>query len=763
MGRPFLGAYLGGYAQSAGVAGLNGRFSWNGGPFIPDEQSFAGNGIVTGNLTGDPATNVGSFNWVTTLSAFDTSMDTAQPLTFGASVQINTNQTIAYLQAGPNGNCGQLLNACLNDAASTARTPNTISTDVTQIGGGTCVQYFQNCQVSTLLQQPGNSVMATNANPQGLSGGFCKDFPVGYTPSCNDVLPIFQQSAPDFSCACTSQSQTPFCQVYCPYILTAWQVDTGPTATCACASQTSVGAPNCTQNCLGQISAAQQAKGNGYTCGCPVNGALTPPQCAQNCGGLLPTFQAQYPNYTCTCPSGTAVVTNPVCVPTCSALAQSQQAADGPNYTCSCQDPASTTEQPSCPMNCGGMMATNSTYQTNANQVCSCPSGGNSVTTPSCVPTCGSQLASTTCALGSVAQCPNGNANTGTPQCVQQTCGTLQPTWGCPTNQVATCANSSALSNPVCQTTCGSQLSGTTCSAGSVAVCANGNNNPGTPTCQQQTCGTLQPTWGCQSGDVATCPSGTTATSNPVCAPTCGSQLASTSCAAGQLATCTAGNNSTTAPTCVQQACGSLLSTWSCSGGVTPTCPNGSAALSNPSCTPPTCQQKSAGMTCQAGYGIWCSSTYATPYCTANCYQILSFPQYNGLPYYCSTQLGVLPQPVNSSTNFTFLMNDSPCTDPNQVVSIYDPVCGQATKAICTYSISGGYQWYAYASNWYNGYPISGSTCFAKNYYTSYMSIPITNGRIANNLVPNACQYGLSYSVYPNMQVYGYGNNSGCN
>ena len=588
-GRPIVGASVGQ------------QYLWAGNTFIPDYAAYAGT-MVTNTLTVPPnltTTTVpvsenDTFNWVTTSNALQSNWSaepatSGNPDTFWASIQINTNQTIAYLQAGQMGNCGQLLNACLSDTSSTAVDPNTISTDITKIGGPDCVSYYAACQVSQLIQQSGNSVMTSQANPQGTTRGGCQVFPS--MPTCSQILPLFQKYAPLFSCSCdTTNANTPNCLVYCTNVLTAWQVDMGPTATCTCPGGSSgVGAPSCTQNCLGQLPGAQSAKGNGYTCGCAPNSGASAPVCQQNCGGLLPTFQAQYPNYTCTCPSGTAIVTNPVCVPTCAALAQSQQAADGPNYTCSCQNPQSSTEQPSCPMNCGGMMATNTAYQTNANQICSCASGNNSVTTPSCVPTCGSQLAATTCPAGSTAQCPSGNGNPGTPQCVQQTCGSLQATWSCPSNQVATCPLSTALSNPVCQPTCGSQLAGTTCSAGAVAFCAQGNSNPGTPTCQQQTCGTLQTTWSCPSGQIATCPSGTSASSNPVCQATCGSQLAGTTCSVGQVATCTAGNNSTTAPTCVQQACGTLQPTWSCTAPATAQCPSGSTALSNPVCSSPTC------------------------------------------------------------------------------------------------------------------------------------------------------------------------------
>jgi hypothetical protein len=413
-GRPIVGVSVGQ------------QYLWTGSDFIPDYATYAGTmiqKIVTSpNLTtaSSSYTANDTFNWITTGSALQTNWGSVNDDTFWASIQINTNQTIAFLQAGLSGNCEQLLNACQSDNGSTAIDPNTISTNITKIGGPDCVNYYGQCHVSQLIKQSGNMVMTSTANPQGTTPGGCQVFPS--QPTCNQVLPLFQKYAPLFSCSCLSQSQTPFCQVYCPNILTAWQIDMRPTATCSCASQTAVGAPNCTQNCLGQLPGVQSAKGNGYTCTCTPNNTNTAPNCQPNCGGLQPTFQAKYPDYSylCLCPSGTAVVTNPVCVPTCLFFEKNQQTALGANYTCSCQDPRSTTEQPSCPMNCGGYMATQPNYQTNANQVCSCPSGNSSVTTPSCVPTCGALQPTWSCPSGQVATCPNGNTNPGTPTCVQQ-------------------------------------------------------------------------------------------------------------------------------------------------------------------------------------------------------------------------------------------------------------------------------------------------------------------------------------------------------
>ena len=741
-GRPIIGYSVGQ------------QYEWDGSNFIPDYAAYSG--ILVQNSVPTTSANISnlqsvynasdSFNWVTSFNALNTSWgpvsNDGSGYTFWSSIQINTNQTIAYLQAGPNGNCGSLLNACLSDSASTAINPNTISTDITQIGGADCVNYYQNCQVSKLLQQSGNSIMTSTAAPEGTTPGGCQVFSTA--PTCSQVLPLFQKYAPDFSCSCDSTNQnTPFCMVYCPYIQTAWQVDAGPTQTCSCASSSALGAPTCTSNCLGQLPGVQQAKGSGYTCTCSPNSSNNAPNCQQNCGGLLPTFQAQYPNYTCSCPSGTAIVTNPVCVPTCQALAANQQAALGGNYTCSCQDPTSTTEQPSCPMNCGGYMATNTAYQTNANQICSCPSGNNSITTPTCVSTCGSQLSSLSCPSGQVATCPNGNTNAGTPQCVQQTCGSLQSTWSCPTGNVATCPNgTSALSNPVCQQTCGSQLTGFSCPAGQVASCPNGNSNPGTPTCTQQTCGTLQPNWSCQSGYVATCPNGTSSASNPVCAATCATQLSSLTCSAGSLATCTAGSNSTTAPTCVQQSCGSLLSSWTCSGGVTPTCPNGTSSLSNPSCTPPTCSQLSQSLSCQSGYIPYCSSTYATPTCQPSCYTQLNMSPYAGGAYYCSGAYG-FPVAITSSSYITNVGGNN-CSPSSfgKIVYVTDPYGCGINKVIC--GVWGGwYGWLNYVTvsgGLYTGAPVS--SCVTNNYW----NYPMYWNNGYKTSYGDSCIYGAVYN-----------------
>lgn len=132
---------------------------------------------------------------------------------------------------------------------------------------------------------------------------------------------------------------------------------------------------------------------------------------------------------------------------------------------------------------------------------------------------------------------------------------------------------------------------------------------------------------------------------------------------------------------------------------------------------------------------------------------------YNGQPYYCTTTY-TLPTAVYNGASYTFLNYNSPCTVPGYTITTSDPVCGQATTAICEELYSGypqwGYQWYAYAPQWYNGYPIAGTTCFAQNYYSAYSAIPITNGRYSATSQPQICQYGLTYSTYPNMQVYRY-------
>jgi hypothetical protein len=615
MNRPVVGV-------SAGD-----NFQWTANTLQP---SFAGYGglLAQGAFTADPQRVSKTFNWVGGQNYLDTLIDNYGSNTFAGSIQINSSQTTKWLMSGPNGNCKTLFDACRAAAGTTQTGPDTVSTKAAEIGGTSCIDYYTACQPVNLMAAPGNATMTSPSDAQGTTTGGCQTFSTA--PTCSQVLPLFQKYAPKFSCTCsTNSSASPTCTVYCTNIVDGWQMDVGPTMNCSCASSTAVGAPTCVQNCLGQLPGVQQAKGTGYTCSCPSgNSSVSAPVCQQNCGGLLPSFQAKYPGYSCTCPTGKAVVANPVCVPTCDALRQSKQASLGSNYTCSCQNPQSTTEQPSCPMNCGGLMATNSLYQSNSNQFCSCPSGNQSVTTPTCVPTCGSKLATFSCPKGQVASCPNGNSNPGTPVCQQQACGSLQSTWSCPTNQVATCPNgTSYLGNPVCAQTCGSQKASLKCPTGQTPSCPNGDSNPGTPTCQQQSCGSLLSTWSCQSGYAATCPNGTSYLGNPVCSQTCGSKKASLSCPTGQIPSCPNGDSALTAPVCQQQSCGSLLSTWSCQSGYTATCPNGSSYLGNPVCTQ-TCGSRKASLSCPTGQRPYCpsgDSSLTAPVCQQqSCGSLLS-------------------------------------------------------------------------------------------------------------------------------------------
>lgn len=594
MNRPVVGVNV----------GMN--FKWSANTLQPDFASFGGV-LTQGVFTADPQVKQTSFNWIGGQNYLNSLLDTFGSDTFGAQIQINTNQTTDWLLSGPSGNCGALLSACMNDQGSAAVGPDTISTMLSAIGGPNCVLYYQSCQPANLMRQGGTSFMTSEADPQGTSPGGCQTFPTA--PTCSQVLPLFQQYAQKFSCTCQSSTKSPVCTVFCPNILQGWQADVGPTMNCSCSSPSAVGAPSCVQNCLGKLPSAQQARGDGYTCSCPSgNAATAAPTCQQNCGGLLPTYQAQFPSYTCSCPTGKTAIANPVCVRTCGDQAQSQQSQLGPNYTCSCQDPSSLTETPSCQLNCGGLMATNPSYQSNASQYCSCPSGPASISTPSCVPTCGSQIPSTSCPTGQVAYCPNGNTNPGTPVCQQQTCGQLQPAWACPSGRAAFCPDGqNSLTNPVCLQTCGSKKSALSCPLGQLAVCTAGDSNPGDPVCQQQTCGSLKASWSCGINQVAYCPNGDGDLANPVCTATCGSQLSSWSCPSGQTPYCPNGNSNPGTPACQQQTCGTLLPTWTCQSGYAATCPNGNSDLSNPVCKPK-CSTLLPSTTCPAGQLATCTA-----------------------------------------------------------------------------------------------------------------------------------------------------------
>ena len=258
MGRPFFGEVLGS------------NLSWNGGPFIPSEAQYDASPIQSGSFSADPGCYNGSFNWIGGANGLSTCVDSAagqlQP-----SVQINPAQTISYLAAGPSGNCAQLFQACQADLGNTVLSPNTISTDTTQIGGVDCVSYYGNCQVPALLSQQGTAFLTSSSNPQGVTNGSCQVFSA--TPSCNDLLSLYQASSPDFVCSCPSQSNTPVCTVRCADIVQAWQVDAGPAAVCGCPSVT--GPPVCQPACLGQLGATQKSLGDNYDCSCAPNGGTT--------------------------------------------------------------------------------------------------------------------------------------------------------------------------------------------------------------------------------------------------------------------------------------------------------------------------------------------------------------------------------------------------------------------------------------------------------------------------------------------------------
>ena len=135
---------------------------------------------------------------------------------------------------------------------------------------------------------------------------------------------------------------------------------------------------------------------------------------------------------------------------------------------------------------------------------------------------------------------------------------------------------------------------------------------------------------------------------------------------------------------------------------------------------------------------------------------------YNGADYYCPSTY-TTPAPVTSGINYTFTQSGSACTAAYAAVSTSDPVCNQATYAICAPTYKGNtytMQWFNYAPNWSVNYAISGSTCFAQNYYSAYSGLPITNDHYdtSNQL----CEYALMYSSYPNMVVYATMGGSGC-
>lgn len=220
-----------------------------------------------------------------------------------------------------------------------------------------------------------------------------------------------------------STTEGPTCQVNCGgYLSGSPTYATNADQVCSCPNgANSVSTPSCQPTCGSQIPAAQSSAGSNYACTCPNgNTNVGTPSCTLTCGGMMAT-QSQYQtnaNQVCSCPNGTASASTPVCQPTCGAQLPAIQNSYGSGYTCSCPNGNTNVGAPSCTMNCGGLMATNATYQTSANQVCSCPSGATSLTNPSCQTTCNGLLAQYQASYpGDTCTCPSGGASITNPLC----------------------------------------------------------------------------------------------------------------------------------------------------------------------------------------------------------------------------------------------------------------------------------------------------------------------------------------------------------
>jgi hypothetical protein len=260
-----------------------------------------------------------------------------------------------------------------------------------------------------------------------------------------------------------STTQGPTCQVNCGGFLSGSPTyATNANQVCSCPSgANSTTTPSCAPTCGSQIATAQAQQGPNYTCSCPNGDAnVGTPSCALNCGGMMAT-QSQYQssaNQICACPNGSASTGAPVCQPTCGAQLPAIQNSYGSGYTCSCPDGNTNLGAPSCTQNCGGLLATNATYQTNANQVCSCPSGSSSLTNPSCQATCGAQLASAQSSAGAgyTCSCPNGGSNLGTPSCALNCGGMMATNATYQSNASQTCScpsGGTSLTTPSCVAT----------------------------------------------------------------------------------------------------------------------------------------------------------------------------------------------------------------------------------------------------------------------------------------------------------------------
>jgi len=303
---------------------------------------------------------------------------------------------------------------------------------------------------------------------------------------------------------------------------------------------------------------------------------------------------------------------------------------------------------PVCQTNCGGLLATSSAYQTNANQVCSC-ADPSAIATPTCQQTCGALLAAAQASApsGSVCSCPGGNTNLGTPVCTQ-TCGSLLGSAAYPSSNCSCPGGADSLTTPTCQSTCGNLLSSFQAQAGSNQTCScpNGANSYANPVCVTNCQGqiaTLQGQYG--NGYVCTCTDPQSTTETPTCAQTCGSQLSAAQAAAapGMVCSCPNGNSAPGAPVC-QQSCDAQLAAAQASYGSSYvcSCPNGPTSTSAPVCQM-TCgalmatnsaYATNADQTCSCPNG---DANPGTPTCTLTCQGQLSATQNAvGSGYTCS-------------------------------------------------------------------------------------------------------------------------------